>query len=159
MEISEKGREMLAFQERLAKEYGYKPIEPNLYIGDVRKIYEDALPSWCKKGGDSVACLRTMAGTVIARGYSRIVIGDYGAFLEISSDNICKEVLQCKKGQEYRCEDSRFADTVKYIWLTVNDDSDCKIYWQRKTVSYADYRPGMYYISPYEVNYLGNTNP
>ena len=38
---------------------------------------------------------------------------------------------------------------MKYNWLTI-EGSDLKIYQQKRSVSYADYRPGKYYISPHE---------
>lgn len=142
---------MLAFQSKLADEFGYEPIEPNFFLGNVRKKYEDALPEWCVLAGNPVTTLCTLDDTVICKGYTRIVIGDYGAFVEISPNQICEEVLRCKPGQEYRYQDKRFAENVKYLWLTARDRSYCKIYLQKKKVSYADYIPGMYYISPYEV--------
>lgn len=150
-QMSDIGREMLAFQEALSKEYEYKPVEPNLFLGDVRQKYLEALPEWCVLNGDAGAVLRTLDGTVLCKGYSRIVIGDYGAFVEIAPEQIRKEVLRCKPGQEYRYQDERFSQHVKYLWLTAKDRSDCKIYFQKKKVEYADYTPGFFYISPYEV--------
>ena len=150
--ISDIGQKMLALQQALAEEYGYKPIEPNLFLGDIRQRYKEALPAWCITDGSPDTQLYTLAGTHICTGYTRIVIGDYGAFVEISPEQINNEVLQCQPGQEYRSNDPRFADKVKYLWLTAKDRTQCKIYLQKKTVSYADYLPGMYYISPYEVD-------
>jgi len=150
-QISDQGRRILAFQAKLASIYGYAPIEPNLFFGDVRRKYKDALPAWCATAGTSVP-LYTLDGTRICEGYKRIVIGDYGAFVEIAPEQICKEVLHCKPGQEYRYENARYATHAKYLWLTAKDHSDCKIYLQKKRVAYADYMPGMYYISPYEVD-------
>lgn len=150
-QISDIGKEMLAFQEKLAAERGYAPVEIDLFLGDVRKKYRTALPDWCKISGDASASLYSLDGTKICTGYTRIVIGDYGAFVEISPEQICKESLCCKRGQEYRLSDERFAANVKYIWLTAKDRSGCKVYFQKKKVAYADYVPGMYYISPYEV--------
>jgi hypothetical protein len=44
---------------------------------------------------------------------------------------------------------------VSYIWLDlVGEDgivSQAKIYYQQKTVQYADYRPEMLYVSPHQV--------
>lgn len=151
VQISKVGRTMLAFQEKLAVEYGYAPIEPNLFLGDVREKYRTALPEWCKLPGDSGASLFSLDGTQICNGYKRIVIGDYGAFVEISPKQILKNNICCKIGQEYRFTDERYAKNVKYLWLTAADSSDCKIYLQKKRVEYADYMPGMYYVSPYEV--------
>lgn len=151
MKLSALGREMLAFQEKLALEFGYEPIEPNLFLGDVRQKFKDALPEWCSVSGDPHVVLCTLDNTILCNGYNRIVIGDYGAFVEISPGQIREEVLRCKPGQEYRYQDERFTRNVKYVWLTAKDRSYCKIYLQKKTVDYADYVPGMYYISVYEV--------
>lgn len=151
MQISEVGRTMLMFQDKLAAKYGYAPIEPNLFLGDVRERYRSALPEWCELSGDKEASLFSLDGTQLCNGYERIVIGDYGAFVEIAPAHILRNNIRCKAGQEYRYADERFAKNVKYLWLTVADNSDCKIYFQKKKVEYADYVPGMYYISPYEV--------
>lgn len=123
----------------------------DMFLGDVREKYRKALPDWCEVDGNATASLYSLDGTKICVGYERIVIGDYGAFVEISPKQICKEALRCKPGQEYRFADEHFAANVKYLWLTAKDHSDCKIYFQKKKVCYADYIPGMFYISPYEV--------
>lgn len=80
--ISETGSRMLKYQEQLADEYKYKPI-PRTFFKDVRAEFEEALPEWCNMSGDTTK-LETRSGTVIASGYNRIVIGDYGAFVEFS---------------------------------------------------------------------------
>ena len=150
-EISVIGKKMLRFQERLAKERHYQPIEPDLFLGDVRQTYLQELPEWCSITGAPQTPLYTLGDTLLCTGYDRIVIGDYGAFIEISPTQIQTKSICCKPGQEYRRDDPRFSESVKYLWLTAKDLSDCKIYLQKKPVCYADYIPGKYYISPYEV--------
>lgn len=51
----------------------------------------------------------------------------------------------------YRAKDPRYAEHVKYLWLTADDGSDVKVYDQKRSVEYADYKPGMLYVSVYEV--------
>ena len=151
-EISETGKQMLAFQTQMAEKYQYKPIPIDLFIGDIREKYRETLPEWCSNILDTDNCpLFTSEGTKIVNGFKRIVIGDYGAFVEIDKSQINKSAIKVKEGQEYRYTDDRFSKHVKYLWLTAKDTSDCKIYFQKKTVDYADYLPGMYYISPFEV--------
>lgn len=151
VKISDIGREMLEFQARLAEENHYEPLNQLSIFGeDVRDKYLKALPGWCVVNGEPSRALYTLTGAKIATGYRRIVIGDYGAFVEVVAEQIVRDALCVKKGQEYRYKDERFAEHVKYLWLTAKDASDCKIYLQKKTVDYADYVPGMYYISPYE---------
>lgn len=147
--ISDIGTKMLQYQEQLAHQHRYKPI-PRTFFQDVRTEFEDALPDWCVMSGNSVP-LATVCGTVIANGYTRIVIGDYGAFVEISPSQILMSRLHVKEGQTYRIEDPRYAEHVKYLWYTANDRSDVKVYIQKRTVEYADYKPDMIYVSVYEV--------
>ena len=149
-EISEIGKQMLLYQEDLAKRYKYAPIEPNLLDGDVREKYLEALPDWCCLTGDNVP-LCTVAGTVICSAYEKIVVGDYGAYIQMAEEQMNLSVLRCKPGEEYRYQDERYAKNVKYLWLTPKDDSDCKVYLQKKTVEYANYEPKKFYISVYEV--------
>ena len=101
--------------------------------------------------GDNIP-LYTMSGTKICNRYRRIVVGDYGAFVEF--DDCDMKGCPCfivKPGQEYRIQDPKYSKNVKYWWLTAIDDSGIKIYKQRRTVDYADYIPGMYYVSVHEV--------
>lgn len=150
-QMSATGREMLAFQERLAEEYRYEPIGINIFLGDIREKYRCALPEWCSLDGDENVALYSLDGTLVFVGYERIVIGDYGAFLECTPVQLVAQNVCCRPGQEYRINEPRFSSNVKYHWLTAKDTSDIKIYFQQKTVAYADYIPGMYYVSPYEV--------
>lgn len=148
-EISDIGVKMLRYQEQLARQYRYKPI-PRTFFKDVRIEFENSLPDWCEMSGDSVP-LETVCGTVIANGYIRIVIGDYGAFVEMTPEQVRMNQLHIKEGQTYRIEDPRYAEHVKYLWYTAKDKSDVKVYLQKRAVEYADYKPGMIYISVYEV--------
>jgi hypothetical protein len=147
--ISEIGAQMLEYQEQLAREYKYKPI-PRTFFCDVRAKFQKTLPEWCNVSGDTIS-LETADGTVITNGYNRIVIGDYGAFVEFSRVQACMRRLEIKEGQVYRVENPRYAEHVKYLWLTPDDGSDVKVYDQKRPVEYADYKPGMLYVSVYEV--------
>lgn len=149
--ISGKGKEMLAFQEKLARAYKYKPIEPNMFLGDVRLQYRDALPEWCKLDGDQNCGLFSERETRVAYGYRRIVIGDYGAFVEIEPKQIEMLTLKLAPGEEYRVYDERYSAHVKYHWYTTIVPAQIKLYYQQRTVEYADYIPGMWYVSVYEV--------
>lgn len=162
-EISQKGQEMLKMQDDLATQYKYKK-QPEL-IGEINmKEYLEALPAEMadtvvpvpsQKPGYEVSGkdipLYSKSGTKIAERYDRIVIGHYGAFLEIDPKDMCMENIKCEEGQEYRMKNPYFVDRIKYQWLTTKDDSHCKLYFQQKGVTYADYQPNKWYISPYEV--------
>lgn len=130
---------------KLAEKYGYKPLDKEL-SKKYREFYEDNIPRFLNLEGGGA--LRTTRGTTICKSYDRIVIGDYGAFIEFTNPDY--EFL-CEKGQEFRINDPKYQNKVKYNWLTVPDCSGIKIYQQKKGVTYADYKAGKYYVSVHEV--------
>lgn len=160
-ELTHQGKTMLAFQAQMATVHKYKPIPIDLFNGNIRDKYIKELPEWCFWDDKSDALDHLFAesayvtdnqiplydreGLQICSGYHRIVIGDYGAFVEIPESMICQENIMCKKGQEYREKDEKYKN-VKYLWYTGKNTADCKIYLQKKTVDYADYVPGMMFI-------------
>ena len=88
---------------------------------------------------------------MIANKFDRIVLGQYGAFIEIDDADMVKKNIKMKPGQEYRVKDPKYSNHVKYQWFTTRDKTNCKLYFQQKGVTYADYQAGKWYISPYEV--------
>lgn len=143
--------EVLKFQEDVAKTYKYKALPP-LLRDEAIQFYKDNLPPGFSVDGDVVP-LFSPEGIKICNRYNRVVIGDYGAYVEILPEDIEHNNIKVKEGQEYRDFDARYSN-VKYSWLTTKDNSDVKIYFQKKEVDYADYVPGRYYISPYDCVFL-----
>ena len=138
----------LRIEAKLAEKYKYKPLP-----GDLSEKYRDYfkknIPDWLPVEGGNIS-IYTSNGCLIASRYDRIVIGDYGAFIEFGRDQAdCQFIIA--PGQEYRINDKRYSKNVKYIWMTVNDGSNIKVYFQKKRVTYADYLPGKYYVSVHEV--------
>lgn len=129
----------------LAAKYKYKKLSEELSLR-MRKYYIKNIPSFLYLEGGGI--LKTTKGTVICNSYDRIVVGDYGAFVEYANP-VGQYVIE--PGQEYRIYDERYKNNVKYEWYTVNDGSHIKIYKQKKGVVYADYLPGKYYVSVHEV--------
>ena len=137
----------LNIEKRLAEKYRYAPLPDDL-SEKYRQFFTENIPDWLRIDGDE-SPLFTSNGSKICERYSRIVVGDYGAFVEFAEEP-ADGVFIIQPGQEYRVEDKRYARNVKYIWLTVDDGSGIKIYKQKKRVSYADYRPHRYYVSVHE---------
>lgn len=136
--------------EKLVHDWNYRPIPP-MFSEEARSLYKATLPGWIVEANPDTTPICTRNGTEFASGFKRVVIGDYGAFLEITGEQVNRDVIRVQPGQEYRLREPRYAEHIKYIWMTVPDGSDIKIYWQQRTVEYADYKPGMYYISPFEI--------
>ena len=110
--------------------------------------------------GDTSKHFRSLNGTLLASQYNRVVYGDHGPYVEFELDHFCVELIQ------------KFNNAIPfdayYEWMTIADESDIKIYRQlrdvknlsnppnpgykgNRTEGYADYIPGKYYISPYEM--------
>lgn len=142
---------MLKIQEKLGKKYKHQALDPIL-SSKYRNLYAVELPKEFKKhmDGDDTP-LYSPKGIQISTGWNRIIIGDYGAFLEITPKQILLENLKCAKGQEYRFNNEKYSAHTKFNWLTTKDDSYIKIYEQKKSLEYAEYRANMLYVSPYQV--------
>ena len=139
----------LKIEAALAKKYKYKQLDTEL-SEKYRQFFKDNIPEWLYENGSNET-LKTINGAVISFGYDRIVIGDYGAFIEFSESQANNGAFVVAPGQEYRITDERYSKNVKYNWLTINDKSNIKIYYQKRMVTYADYQPGRYYVSVHEV--------
>lgn len=156
--------EDLLFQEELAKKYKYRKL-PQKLGEKVSDRFLDNIPKPLDKGDDVDidsgkpgwrlkpinASLFTLNGTKICNKYNGIVIGHYGAFIEIDPSDMVMSNIVCKEGEEYRINDPKYKNKVKYQWFTINDGSNVKLYYQQKEVSYADYKVGMWYVSVHEV--------
>lgn len=138
----------LKIEAALAKKYGYRPLPADL-SQKYRQYFIENIPEFLHVEGSETQ-LMTMNGTPICHKYDRVVVGDYGAFIEFSEDAVSSEFI-IQPGQEYRVNDEKYRKNVKYIWLTINDGSNIKIYKQRRKVSYADYKAKKYYVSVHEV--------
>jgi len=84
----------------------------------------------------------TKSGTLIARGYTRVVVGDYGAYVEFGSEQINRSAIRDRFSR------NNPRPYQKYWWMESFDIDRIKIYEQIRTVKYADYKPGLFYISP-----------
>lgn len=129
----------------LSNIYKYKKLEATK-SKKYRELYKDNIPCFLN---DNKSKLYSLDNTLLSNGYNRIVIGDYGAYIEISDSQINKNNIICPTEQKYRYSEKY--KNCKYYWLSLDDNSKIKIYYQKNTVTYADYKIGYYYVSVYEV--------
>lgn len=132
---------LLSERQKPASRYYYAPLDPARR--KVVRAHYLAQLNVPLIGEDGVV-LHNQAGTIIARGYDRVVVGDYGAFIEFSEAQAVRENLGYRFGQPGR-------GAQKYQWLVTLDDLKTKVYEQLGTVSYADYKVGYYYVDPADV--------
>lgn len=85
--------------------------------------------------------------TLLATGYTRVVIGGRGAYIEFAPEHMAMQNLHVPPDQEWRYQ----SETAYYIEHRSNDAANVKVYEQRRTVGYADYKVGLYYIAPADV--------
>jgi len=96
----------------------------------------------------SLTEFRTKDGTLVAKGYERIVIGGRGPYVEFHPGQIVPSGLRLAPGQEWRKGPGRHY----YAEHRSKDEANVKFYEQIRTVDYADYRPGYWYASPFELD-------
>ena len=94
--------------------------------------------------GDPNINFYTMNGLILAKGYSRIVIGGRGPYIEFEDSSIVKENIYVPPHAQHKLK-----NTLSYYHeYRSRDGSWAKLYFQRMEVSYADYKIGKWYIDP-----------
>ena len=134
----------LRFESALAKAHKYAKLPEDL-SAKLKAIYKENMPHFLNLDGGST--LYTKSGYMICERYDRVVIGDYGAFVEFS---VPVPTLIVEPTQKWRMDTERYPN-VKYHWLTMPHGNRIKIYLQIKPVTYADYKVDKYYVSVHEV--------
>jgi len=96
-------------------------------------------------------------GTQIATGFTTVVFGARGPYVEFVDNQLLATKFGVPKNQVWRMESPKWKDKVFYHeYRTYN--CNIMIYHQMKTVDYADYKVGRWYISPWDL-YLGGGKP
>ena len=85
-------------------------------------------------------------GTLFATGYNRIVHGERGDYVEFEKEHIIQKLYSLFNNFKNESIDDL---DIYYYWLYPESDKETKVYLQKKTVKYADYKIGKYYVSPY----------
>jgi hypothetical protein len=83
-------------------------------------------------------------GIQFSSGYERIVHGKRGDYIELKKEQI---IVPLKSHFNIKVPEEIYPEPYYYHWLEPFGRTE-KIYWQIKTVKYADYKIGYYYISP-----------
>ncbi len=107
------------------------------YTGDV----PDGVPS----GARNRIPIYTKGGIQVATGFSRVVHGGRGAYVEFRPDHIINENMSIPPLQAWRLLPTK-ENPAYYEEYRTKDG--IKVYHQRRTVDYADYVVGKWYISP-----------
>ena len=127
------------------------------------KARVEAIRGLKEKGNETVRLL-TPRGNHFSTGYTRIVYGDHGPYIEFERRHIVSPLKQKFPGKS-------LPSHCYYEWLTPEDGSPVKVYDQKRDVKhlpnppagghrgnraegYADYKPGMLYVSPFELTTL-----
>jgi len=83
----------------------------------------------------------------LATGYTRVVIGGRGSYVEFLQKHIEFNNFKIPEEEEYRIEDLR----AFYVEYRSKCESNVKLYVQKRMVSYADYKVGYCYMSPFDL--------
>ena len=88
--------------------------------------------------GDSFKTLFLPCGELFSHGYVRVVIGGRGPYVELQRAQILAEL--------------KLPEIPHYYYVEHRTEKDdVKIYEQVRTVNYADYVLGLYYVSPFDL--------
>ena len=126
--------------DNLAAQYRYRPL-PKAVRAQAMQHYLSGL-----NGFEDFCRPLRIRGHLVATGYTRVVVGDYGAYVEIAPEDLVVQ-LQLQPGQEWRANTAYVTSrqlSIKYLWYHFRG---VKVYFQLAGVKYADYQPGYYYIA------------
>ncbi len=101
--------------------------------------------------GNAVDRFSTRNGLLVATGYTRIIIGGRGPYIEFSDDQIHKNSIYIPDKEKWRLSSNV---AFYHEWRTTQDY--VKFYYQIQTVDYADYRIGFWYVSPFDLQIENN---
>ena len=110
------------------------------------KPYRKRLLIEVDTGNDKLLFL-SQSGLHLATGYTRVVIGGRGPYVEFLQRHIEFNNFGIPDEEEYRINDLR----AYYIEYRSKCESNVKLYVQKRTVAYADYKIGYCYLSPFDV--------
>lgn len=103
----------------------------------------ETIPSPKNDGGNMVYFF-TESKLLIANGFNRLVIGERGPYVEFLPSQIIWENAFVPSDEIWRLLHAE----CYYIEFRSKCKSHVKIYFQKKQVTYADYKIGLIYISP-----------
>ena len=89
----------------------------------------------------------TKKGLLLAEGYTRVVIGKRGPYIEFDHSQIKHDNIYVPSHAEHKL----YNDYSYYHEYRSIDDCFVKLYFQKMRVAYSDYKIGMWYISPNHV--------
>lgn len=99
------------------------------------------------KKSDDALYFYTKSDMLICKGYDRFVVGKRGPYVEFNDEQVVKANIYIPLNKKYKI----ISKTAYYVEYRTIDISYTKIYHQLKTVRYADYLVGKWYISPYDL--------
>ena len=116
--------------------------EVHSYIKDmVAKYHHRPIPTTPAAG--NVKTLYTKNGEKVCERYERIVIGDYGAYVEISASHLSDNHF-IYIDQNDPVDETISSRHSSHMTLALNDESSYTIYFQVKPVPYGNFIPGRF---------------
>lgn len=126
---------------RLVETYNYRKL-PIKMSEEVQAYFKNQVQ---QLNLDASQPIYSLKGECLSKAFNRVVIGDYGAYIEFEEP--CT-IFEVKKDQYFRCLPDFKG---KYVWLHPKNEEDCKVYYQLRPVCYADYQVGCYYVGIYDI--------
>ena len=100
--------------------------------------------------GDNDTHFATNTGFHVATGYTCIVIGKRGPYIEFNPEQIILKNLHVPEDKRFKLTPD-WREKVDYFEWRTNDEANVKVYEQLRTVDYADYKVGLLYVSPFDL--------
>lgn len=136
-------------------------VSTAIYLNRIKN--KNDLESICDliESGSDKFQFKTKTGSLIAKGYLRIVYGDHAPYLEFCRDQIFWDNLECERENvgyynKWYTKEGRVLvyDQLRTVKNLPNPPTGKFSYKGNRKEGYADYRVGRVYVSPYEIMIL-----
>lgn len=95
--------------------------------------------------------IKTKNGIPVATDFVRIVHGGRGDYVEFTKEQMIQENISIPLNTKWRLSE-KWKDKVYYVEYRTTDD--VKVYYQKQTVGYADYKINYFYIALKDLNLI-----
>lgn len=148
---------MTYYEEKTGELFVSTAVYPNR-VKDKQEL--DNLCSLIESGSDRFV-FNTKKGSLIAKGYVRVVYGDHGPYLEFMKDQVAWENLECERKDvgyynKWYTKVGRVLvyDQLRTVENLPNPPAGKFSFNGNRREGYADYRVGRVYVSPYDVRII-----
>lgn len=137
------------YKENLISTYSYKQL-PKFIEQEALKVIRESVPEYLNLNGGSET-LYSPKDVKVCKGYARILITPYGAYVEMSATQIVSANFITEEYEMYKVKNPQKYHNFKKIDMYICGNKEVRVHEQFNTVTWGDFKAGYYYIATEDV--------